>query len=456
MIKDLYITIIKTGFPRSFINKIEKAKDGAIWVLGYNGITRIIEKTNHEAQYIDYSAAQLMSEKLNDFTIVGDQIYLATNRGLIRMPQNKTGNRKVLPKLYITEVSVNGEKVDLNNLSLSHSSSNLFIEYDAVSFHENPVIFRYRLHPSDEWTQVSERTIRVASLPSGDDYKFELQASIDGKNWTLTNSFSFAVLPPFWETIWFNSIVWLVIVIAIILLIRYRLRIVEKKHRESQKILQMRQEALSRQMNPHFVFNALGSVQNSILKGEKKQANNYLVKFSRLLRLGLDASRSELITLREDIDLISYYLSVEQTRMKDNFTFDIQLNYDTPEDILVPPFLLQPFAENAVKHGFTDKFKNGHIVIQYEVNGDAINYLIKDNGVGRMAAKLKETDSTKRESHGSEIAFQRIRLYGKSKGFAPRIEVTDLYDKQGEAAGTQVKFNVPLMKRKHDKSSNHR
>ena len=194
---------------------------------------------------------------------------------------------------------------------LDHNYGTFLVNFDAVSFEHDPVVYRYRINESEEWIDLSENFTTLNSLYAG-DYKCEIQASINGQDWTKSKSFEFTVLPPFWKTWWFLLAELIIGAAFLWWLALLRLRAVNRRHADKQKMMELQQEALTQQMNPHFIFNALGSVQNSILKGDSIQANKYLVKFSRLLRTGLNASRSQLIPIEEDLELMENYLSVEK------------------------------------------------------------------------------------------------------------------------------------------------
>ena len=220
-----------------------------------------------------------------------------------------------------------------------------------------------------------------------------------------------------------------------------RLKAVHKKHAEKQKMLQLQQEALTQQMNPHFIFNALGSVQNSILKGNTVQANSYLVKFSRLLRSGLNASRSHLIVIEDDAELMKNYLNVEQTRLGENFTFEVDVHLiGESYSLQISPFLLQTFIENGIKHGIGENHEAGRIKVAYIEKDDCVECSIEDNGIGRKASSNTPTDH---RSHGSQIAFERIELFNKSRGLTGICRTEDLYDENGQPSGTRVVFTVP-------------
>ncbi|MCJ8289728.1 MAG: histidine kinase [Crocinitomicaceae bacterium] len=434
------------GFPRNFIDKIRAGKNGEIWVLGYDGITQFALGKSGAHLIQDFPASRMTAEKLNDFSVGENFIYLATNNGVVRINNNVNKSKVTPPRLHLTGIEINGTPMEIEDMNLPYSSNNVLIKFDAVSFENRPVIFRFRSHPTDEWTIITERFVRLTSLSFG-AYQFEIQASIDQKKWVSSEHVNITIYPPFWKRWWFIFLVVVLFIILTALLILIRIKAVKEKYLGQQKILQMQQEALSQQMNPHFIFNALGSVQNSILKGETLLANSYLVKFSRLLRTGLNASRSQLISLKEDSELIRNYLSVEQTRMKKSFAFSVLIESKSASSLLIPPFLLQPFVENAIKHGFSDKVNDIYILVKYEEREKDILCVISDNGAGRKASKNNSNGTIEHESHGSDIAFQRILLISKSKGFTSRIETLDLRDKKGNSTGTKVVFTIPIIRK---------
>jgi hypothetical protein len=435
------------GLPRDYIRKIRDGRDGTIWLMGLNGVTQLKLLANEKFEFLNYQASFLMCEKISSLSIGEKYAYIGANRGLIRIRKDNLLRKPNIPRVHITELVVNKLSQSLKKeLSFSYDENNMVITFDAVSFEDLPIKFRYRFSKKEDWTVISEKVLRLNSLPGG-NYHIEIQVSVLGSGWSESENVTFEICPPFWKTWWF-ILFEVVFGLALVLSLVYvRLRFVKQKYSIEQKNMQLRQEALSQQMNPHFIFNALGSVQNSILKGDSIKANSYLVKFSRLLRSGLNASRSQLISLEEDQELMLNYFSVEKTRLGEGFTFEVDVEIESaPYSLLITPFLLQPFIENSIKHGMTEDMESGFVKVLYKEQNGAIHCSIEDDGVGRTGTKLKS--NTNHVSHGLNIAFERIDLFNKSNGFVGERRTIDLVDENETPKGTRVEFTVPALKAK--------
>ncbi len=205
--------------------------------------------------------------------------------------------------------------------------------------------------------------------------------------------------------------------------------------------------SLRAQMNPHFVFNCLNSIQESIVMKHYAEAGMYLNKFSKLFRKVLQNSSKNLIPLAEEIEVLQLYLQLEHMRFQESFDFDI--TYDDaldPDEINIPSMLLQPFVENALWHGLMHKQGPRKISIRfYPKNDEVFICEIEDNGIGRAKAaeiKKQKSASTKHESKGIAISIDRLNLINKKQESQASVEIIDLIDEEGNARGTKVIFEL--------------
>jgi LytS/YehU family sensor histidine kinase len=273
------------------------------------------------------------------------------------------------------------------------------------------------------------------------------------------------ISPAFWNTWWFR-IVAAVCVIAIIygvlrwrLLQRFRLKL-ERSENEKQladfgqknaELLQqkteMEMQALRAQMNPHFIFNSLNSINRFILQNDRAQASEYLTKFSKLVRMILQNSQASLITLESELDSLDLYLNLESLRFNYHFDYNITIPKDLDKEVLqVPPLILQPYVENAIWHGLMHKEEKGHLDIDISEEGDHLFLKIKDNGVGRAKAKAMASKSaTKHKSMGLRITENRIAILQKNGSRESPVTIHDLVGDDGTAAGTEVIIKMPLI-----------
>ena len=210
------------------------------------------------------------------------------------------------------------------------------------------------------------------------------------------------------------------------------------------KQVELEMQALRAQMNPHFIFNCLSSINRFILKNETKIASSYLTRFSRLMRLVLMNSQKSLIALEDELQMLGLYLEMERLRFKNSFDYGITfLNVIDSDNIFIPPLLLQPFCENAIWHGLMHKEGQGRLDIELSMQDNILNCTIADNGVGReKAEKMNSKTAEKEKSMGLKITTERLALLNKEKGLHTFYEIDDLKDESGNATGTRVILKI--------------
>jgi LytS/YehU family sensor histidine kinase len=222
-------------------------------------------------------------------------------------------------------------------------------------------------------------------------------------------------------------------------------RKVARKSTEEQRMAELRLSALRAQMNPHFIFNAINSIQHYILHNDSDKAYSYLAKFSKLIRLVLDQSQHKTITLKQELEILGLYLELEQLR----FEHPIRISLNVPPDIdqsgiRLPGMLVQPYVENAVWHGLLPlKEREGVLSISIREEKENLLITIEDNGIGRMAA-LQGKKEAGRRSYGMLITSERLKLMGRPDFNVHSVTVMDLYDDAGKALGTRVEITIGL------------
>lgn len=214
-----------------------------------------------------------------------------------------------------------------------------------------------------------------------------------------------------------------------------------------QQATELEMQALRSQMNPHFIFNSINSINRFILQNNKLQASEYLTKFSRLMRMVLHNSQSSLITLQTELEALGLYLDLEATRFEHHFSHTISVAEDMDIEILkLPPLLLQPFIENAIWHGLMHKEEKGRVDIELSCEDEYLRIKITDDGIGRKrAAELKSKSATRHHSMGLKITTDRILMVQKYYGKEPPVKINDLVHADGSPAGTEVIIKIPIM-----------
>ena len=219
---------------------------------------------------------------------------------------------------------------------------------------------------------------------------------------------------------------------------RRRDELAEKKEAEFRALVSETElKALRSQMNPHFIFNSLNSIGDYILKNDSEAAQDYLSKFGKLMRMVLEHSGQNEISLREDLAFLEVYLQIESKRKPGMFSYTILIseNFDT-DTILVPPMLLQPFIENSIWHAFTDQSKVGELVISFKVSHETLHCIVEDNGAGRKS----ESTSLCKKSMGVGITESRIKILNERAGYHGKLQIID----KPMNSGTKVEITLPL------------
>jgi sensor histidine kinase YesM len=335
----------------------------------------------------------------------------------------------------------------------------LTFEFFGVNL-SNPdaVRYRWKLEGFDEqWSPPStERSILYSNLNPG-NYRFLVKACNEDQEWSKqAYVVEFSIATPFWYQWWFILLSIGSGIYAVYFIVRKRVQHIQQVASEAQNKLQLEKElveleqkALRLQMNPHFIFNAMNSIQSQIGIGKDKEARYYLAKFSRLMRQILDHSRSTTIALQAEIATLENYLLIEQFCNGDRFDYEISVPENLEIDFIqIPPMILQPFVENAIKHGFRqleETGRRGNIEIHFQEYKGYLECVVMDNGIGRKrAATLNQNSQDSMHiSAALSITKERLELLGEVSSKNP-IEIIDL-EKDGKAQGTKVIVRIGLV-----------
>ncbi len=350
-----------------------------------------------------------------------------------------------------------GDWNSVSNLELPHDKNNLSFDFVGINF-SNPdaVKYRWKLQGSDkDWSPPqAQNSVNYSNLSAG-SYTFMVKACNEDGVWNQEPAIlTFRIIPPFWLRGWFIFSVILLGAAIIFLLFKWRINSIKAKATEEQKQLQLEKEvveleqkALRLQMNPHFIFNALNSIQSQIGTDNEQTARYYLAKFSRLMRQILDNSRNAVITLEEEVNTLENYLLIEKFCNGDRFDYKITVDEKIEKDyVKIPPMLLQPFIENAIKHGLKYiEGKRGLIEVDFSEKNNLLECSVTDNGIGRIKAEElnKNSKETYHKSTALIVTQERLDLLKEDKNIRS-LEILDLYDKDNNASGTKVIIRIPI------------
>ena len=216
---------------------------------------------------------------------------------------------------------------------------------------------------------------------------------------------------------------------------------------QKHKATELEMQALRSQMNPHFIFNSLNSINRFILQNNKGQASEYLTKFSKLVRMILQNSQASLITLENELKALELYIDLETLRFDRHFDYRISTPTDLDIEVLkVPPLILQPYVENAIWHGLMHKEEKGHLDIEIIQEDDHLLFKIIDDGIGRkQAAMIAGKKGTGHKSMGLKITADRIAMLQRLNGNESPVTINDLVNADSSAAGTEVTIKLPVI-----------
>jgi ligand-binding sensor domain-containing protein len=455
------------GLPDNIISGILADENNELWVSTGRGLANFSTDTkifrNFSAsdglQDYQFNINACFKTRLGEFLFGGNNGFTLFVPSVIKKVESnkfppavaftgfKIFNRDVLPGQ--PESPLHQQINETKEIVLSHDQSVLTFEFAALNFIQpEKNVYAYQLEEfEDEWNLVgNKRSATYTNLQPG-RYTFHVKASNNDGVWNEQGaSVSIVIRPPFWDTWWFKAIVAGIVCVFVLLVVDTVRQRIREKIRINKLIAELELKALIAQMNPHFIFNCLTSIQELIVVHKQDEAMHYLNKFSKLLRTVLDCSDKNFIPLEQELTLLELYLELEAMRFDKQFHYEITADVAIdPEEIIIPSFLLQPFVENALWHGLMHKKGDRNLVIAFTLESDDILVCkISDNGIGReQAALLKKKSLKAYQSMGIKIIRERIELMKKQNEIFD-LKIIDKQDDFGNPTGTSVLIRMPI------------
>ncbi len=449
------LLIIKDGVVENSIDaansvitnelKVVHVDQNFIWTASNTALYRIDKDLKSTAQFSHSHG--INAKDINTIDSNDSLVFLATNKGLLIFPRRLEWLNAVAPGVYLSRVAVDNVSVPFSStVVLPHRNQLFTIEFSSVALRSRgkyKVLYRMiGLDTSWHELQASARVITYQSIPPG-EYRFEIRAvnesGISGKSVVLAIQTEY----PIWQRWWFYIIATIAVLMTIALVAYARIKYIQRKAETEKRMITSQLTALKAQMNPHFMYNALNSIQALILQHDTENSNLYLGKFSSLMRNVLDSSGKEFITLQEELDILELYLSLEKLRFGDDFVYLLHVEENIDRHALcIPPILLQPFVENAIKHGLLHKRGMKRLKISFYIDSDLVCE-IEDNGVGRKRAhEIKERSSIRHRSFSTEATSERIQLLNHMGEAKFSVTTIDL-EVDGAPTGTLVRLTIP-------------
>jgi ligand-binding sensor domain-containing protein len=358
------------------------------------------------------------------------------------------------PSVIITEALLDDSTISFpliaaaaKKLILPAGSNSFTVDFALLNY-INPAASRYyyRLLPLMKEFQLNDNGhINFNGLVPG---TYQLQVKAGNKAGIIYSNqdiLSIEILPYWYQTTWFKLLCFAIVGIGLLFFIKWRIRSAKKQAELKQTIAETEMQALRAQMNPHFIFNSLNSIENFMMQNEKRLASDYLNKFSRLIRSILDSSQHEMVPVAKDMEALQWYVDLQLLRLNNKFSYRTAVDPVLLEgDFKVPCLLIQPFVENAIEHGLSHSDRDDcYLAVKAVLDNNYIVYTIEDNGIGRKrSAEYNQQNKPYHKSAGLSITAGRLRIINKEAANHNSIEITDLYNSSNEPAGTRVTLRI--------------
>ncbi len=413
---------------------------GNVWTFNTEGVSKI-DAASGECVNLDYPEFKYVHDVFCDK--IGN-VYLSGTQGVFKWQSKNIIGIENASKggLYWDKMVVN------NNNTRSVTDETPIFSYDGndITIHfgfldlQNDFLssFEYKMQNDTTWHYLGNQHLLSFSELSAGQYHLQLRKKNDSNSKNYINT-HWVIKPPFWLTWWFLSLIFIALSALLYILLKRRINAIKEQARIKQKLVETEMMALRAQMNPHFIFNCISSIDNFILDNDKENASAWLNKFAKLIRSVLDNSRNEVIPFWKDWETLRLYLELEQLRCDDKFTFTMTADPELLEGhYRIPPLIAQPFIENAIHHGLLPRLdKNGKLTIVAFLTDNQLHFSIEDNGIGRKKAQeLKAINRLDHNSYGLKMGRDRIDLFNAYLENA--LFIHDLMDDNGEIKGTKV------------------
>lgn len=442
------------GLISDVVNCVKFENDSILWVGTNKGLSKVLVADDLRRSRVLYSLNTddgLISDFIYAIEFWRDQIWMGTDKGLFSLPLSYSP-KQVAPRLNIEKLIIDNTLYSPTKKSYRWQQQEVSIKYVGISFNKpEKGFYRYRLHRVGEerppYHYTNNTIARFNNLTKG-KYVFEINCKNKNNVWSETHSYTFRVSPHWTQSALMYILLCLLGLWFTLFLLRWRSKVIKRQTLQSSYLRELEMKfaeselaLLRNQMNPHFVFNALNSIQSFVLERDIQMASDYISRFSKLMRSSLNYSRKDFIPLNHEITFLESYLKIEKSRFPSRFDFAVTCTENVEvDDMEIPTLLLQPVVENSVKHAFDSDTVGGIISVLFDQNEEFLICIIQDNGLGIVQMKNKE--QTSHVSIGLHVLQSRLSLI-YNEGDEPEISIEDL-NNIGEGTGTRVTIKLPI------------
>jgi ligand-binding sensor domain-containing protein/two-component sensor histidine kinase len=433
------------GLHNDLIVGLSISKEKVLWVTTASSISCINTKNDIIKNVFikpGISGGNAYGEKVvvddNDNAVFGYENYLGFIDKEI-LNETDVQKKSIITDLLVNNVSTEWQiKNNEKYISLPSTKNSIAIHFALENAEENTTYY-YKLN--NVWHSSNNGIIELAGLENG---TYKIMVANQQKDTSVNDFISITIRPPFYKSWWFITLC--ILSFGGILYVFFKTKtnnirkqaLLQKTY--EQKLVESEMQTLRSQMNPHFMFNTLNSINSYIIQNKTTLASEYLTTFSKLMRSILELSKQETVSLAKEITALKMYIQLEALRLENKFDYSISVAADIDEDsVKIPSLIIQPFVENAIWHGLHNKDTKGNIVIQVKETTDHnLVITIEDDGIGRKAAASIKQEQLKHKSYGIDITINRLKLLNNNNS----VTFYDLYDESNIAAGTKVTIQL--------------
>ncbi|WP_299162890.1 histidine kinase [uncultured Tenacibaculum sp.] len=430
-------------------------KGNNVWYATYNGLKKLNKTTKKIESFYKYDG--LPDNEFNYKSVFEDSkgnIYFGGINGLLRFnPYSKIAKTKP-SKIFLAEIKKFDEQSTTNksfvynvaaikSFDIPYNRNYLTLKFginDLFNYDNN--VYFYRIKKiNKEWIALGNNgTIQLNGI-APNTYTLEVKGRTPNGIETNILSYKVYIEQVFYKTWWFLTIIIILIILSFLRISFYKIKQIKKKESQKVKLLNLEAKALRAQMNSHFIFNILNSLQNLIIINDEREVNRVFSEFSKLIRYTLNMSRTEFIPFEKEVEYIKSYISMEKFRLNNNLDFKLSIEENIGDkQIKIPCMLFQPIIENAIVHGLKPKRNNRKLEIVFSCTENSLIGIVKDNGIGREASS--KNNQRKYNSVGTHILKERIETLNYQKKNKILIKFIDLKDK-GKGVGSVVELIIP-------------
>lgn len=453
----------QNGLANNKCNTIIEANNNMLWIGTLNGLSCINLTKLTAKEYW----AEVYPDEVFALYSIDSTIFIGMVDGLSVIHARETNTEEIAPPLYILSAKTGNRQFFMpRKINLSYNDNKLLLDFIAISYrYPDMVEYRYKIEGLDEnWHTTKNNSIELSSIPSG-SYRILLSARQNKGKWSENIAMPIYISTPFWKTWWFITAA----TISVLFISRWQIYVYEKKKRKNlsiyNKIIYLKQQALSALINPHFIFNCMNSIQHFLNKNDNDLANQYLADFAQLIRSTIENAQEAFIGLHKEIARIQLYLSLEHLRCGTDLQYQIIVDPElNAYDIRIPNMILQPYIENAIWHGIMPKNVPGNLSIFFFKNNEhEIKIIVQDNGIGLNSNKtddvldeieivtdndvpkiIANNDTKKHRSLGMSLTKERLDLLKRLLGQYYIVTAKETKDSDGKTTGTMVEIILPM------------